>query len=133
VEYLWDMGDSTTESGPIVLHTYSIPNDIAEYVITLHTTSNAGCINSSSRIINVVPFVPNVFSPDGDGTNDRFMPGVELEIIDRNGLLLYKGTDGWDGTYHEQDVDPDTYFYYIRFGESTFKDVHRRGFVTLIR
>jgi len=54
-------------------------------------------------------FLPNAFTPDGDGLNDRFLPFVnfidptdyELRIYDRTGIMIFQTTDpleGWDGS-----------------------------------
>jgi gliding motility-associated-like protein len=133
VQYVWDMGDGLSETGTTVQHTYNITQGVFAYTVTLTATSNDGCADSSSEIIEVNPFVPNVFSPNDDGINDVFMPDIDLEVIDRNGLLLYKGTAGWDGRYKGQPVDPDTYFYQIRY-PNRYQQMHtRKGFITLVR
>jgi gliding motility-associated-like protein len=131
--YIWDMGDGSAENGSSVQHTYNITNSVLAYTITLTATSSVGCISNSSRTIEIVPFVPNVFTPNGDGINDFFMPGFELEIIDRNGLSLYKGRDGWDGRYNGQMASPDTYFYLITYSDRNQIPHTKKGFVTLMK
>jgi len=133
VQYLWDMGDGSTETGSTVLHTYAISNLTVEYIISITATSIYGCINSASKSIEVVPFIPNVFSPNGDGINDVFMPEIALKVFDRNGKLLYQGTIGWDGTYNGQLADPDTYYYLIRFSDRNQQLQTRKGYLTLVR
>jgi gliding motility-associated-like protein len=90
-------------------------------------------MNTSSETIDIVPFVPNVFTPNADGINDIFMPGLELEIIDRNGLSLYKGRDGWDGRYKGHMAIPDTYFYLITYSDRNQLSHTKKGFVTLVK
>ncbi|MDR1172409.1 MAG: gliding motility-associated C-terminal domain-containing protein [Bacteroidales bacterium] len=60
---------------------------------------------------------PTIFTPNGDGYNDVFMEGYPVEIYDRNGTLVYKGDNGWDGRYRGQIVRPAVYFYIITFPE----------------
>lgn len=121
IQFNWDMGDGTSETGSNIEHSYSISNSKLEYTITLTATNNYGCSSSTFKTIDVVPFIPNVFTPNGDGVNELFMSNVELEIFDRYGIRLYKGTTGWDGKYKGQLVDSDTYFYLIKYTNKTLK------------
>jgi gliding motility-associated-like protein len=133
VSYTWDMGDGLAETGAAIHHTYSITNDIRDYTISLTATSIYGCTQSASVTVDVVPFVPNVFSPNGDGINDLFMPDIDIQVFDRNGIILFKGTNGWDGTYKGRRMDPDTYFYFIRYKDRKQQEHTRKGFITLVR
>ncbi len=70
-------------------------------------------------------FVPNVFSPNGDGINDRlevnFPPEMqilnfEISVFDRWGTLLYQSADpqnAWDGQYRSQQLPTGVYVYSI--------------------
>jgi len=133
VTYLWDMGDGLTETGPTVQHTYTLSNSVLEYTITLTATSKYGCKKVASASVEVVLFIPNVFTPNADGINDVFMPQMELQILDRYGTILYKGVDGWDGTYKGKPADPDTYFYWINYIDKNQKVQIRKGYITLVR
>ena len=133
VQYLWNMGDGSTESGSAVLHTYTISSLTVEFKISLTASSIYGCVNHASKSIEVVPFIPNVFSPNGDGINDVFMPEIELIVFDRYGTTLYQGNVGWDGTYNGKLADPDTYFYLIRFTDRNKQEQTRKGYMTLVR
>jgi gliding motility-associated-like protein len=72
-----------------------------------------------------IAFIPNAFSPNGDGNNDEFKvlttAGVELiqlEIRDRWGKRVWSTNDyrrGWDGTFEGRDSDPNTYYYVLRY------------------
>jgi gliding motility-associated-like protein len=131
--YLWKMGDSSSENGAPVTHNYSISDTTLYYLIRLSAISSHGCTDSSSKYINVVPFIPNVFSPNDDGMNDIFMSGFDLEIVDRNGMQIFKGNNGWDGRQNGRLADPDTYFYLVYYRDSEQKLHTRKGYVTLIR
>lgn len=132
VGYTWDMGDGINESGSIIHHTYNISNTELFYNIELSALSRYGCINNSTRTIDVAPFIPNVFSPNMDGINDIFMPDLDIEIYDRNGILMYKGKDGWDGSYKGRMADPDTYFYSVFYFDKNQSKHCKKGFVTLV-
>lgn len=82
-----------------------------------------------------VVFLPkalNTFSPNGDGINDVFMPDYVIEIMDRNGLRIYSGASGWDGTYNGRQAKEDIYFYRLHYRTANGKR-QKTGYVTLIR
>lgn len=133
VTYFWDPGDNSTETGSSSSHTYNISNSILEYRIKLKAVTEFNCIDTLSKYVDVVPFVPNVFSPNDDGINDRFMQGFDLQIADRNGMILYKGSDGWDGRYNGKLADPDNYFYILYYTDSREKIHSRKGYLLLVR
>jgi gliding motility-associated-like protein len=67
-------------------------------------------------------FVPNAFSPNGDGNNDiMYVRGLYIEkvifrIFDRWGELVFESNDvsiGWDGTFRGVLLQPDVYDYYL--------------------
>jgi gliding motility-associated-like protein len=89
-------------------------------------------------------FIPNAFTPNGDGKNDLFQPtlgidavGVDMTIFNRWGAEIYhtgKPNSGWDGTYKgKQPADVGTYQYVIkvRFRQGDVKTY--TGDFTLIR
>lgn len=72
---------------------------------------------------DVYIFVPNAFSPNGDGENDwLYVRGQNLEeitfkVFDRWGELVFVSNDqavGWDGTFKGKKVDPDVYVYHLQ-------------------
>jgi len=65
--------------------------------------------------------------------NDLFMAGYDVQVFDRNGIVLYKGNAGWNGTYKGKKVDNDTYYYYLNFTDVNKNVQTRKGFVTLKR
>jgi gliding motility-associated-like protein len=93
---------------------YTFNNVIGdEYEVCLRVEDRYGCEDSHCRIVPIVIptiFVPNAFTPDGDGLNDVFRPVFvdvdpehhELMIFDRWGDLVFRTTDpneGWDGRH----------------------------------
>ena len=134
VQYTWDMGDgSSTGSGPTYLHTYTFSNSVLEYLVKLTAKSKYDCEISTSKTVDVVPFIPNVFSPNGDGINDIFVPALNLRVYDRYGLLLYTGTEGWNGAYNGRTVDPDTYFYIVTYTDKAQQVMTLKGAVTVVK
>jgi gliding motility-associated-like protein len=133
VTYSWELGDGTTETGSTIKHAYQLTIKDFQYKITLTATNKNGCVKTGSKNIEVNPLIPNVFSPNGDGIDDIFMKGVDLQIFDRLGIILYNGNTGWDGTYHGQQVKVDTYFYYIKLNDNDQNQRTFKGYLTLIR
>jgi gliding motility-associated-like protein len=90
--------------------------------------------------------IPNVFSPNGDGSNDYFFPRqylakglstFKLDIYNRWGQLIFETTNlegsGWDGKFNNIDQPQGVFVYII---DVTFKDgqkEHHQGNVTLMR
>ncbi len=133
VVYDWDLGDGTTANQTTINYAYNIAGNIPEYTVKLTAKDNIGCSSTSTKKIKVVPFIPNVFTPNGDGVNDLFMAGYEVQVFDRNGMILYNGNTGWNGTYKGKKVDNDTYYYYLNFTDVNKNVQTRKGFVTLKR
>jgi gliding motility-associated-like protein len=70
-------------------------------------------------------YIPNTFTPNGDGINDLFMPkgmgfrpeSFEMLIFDRWGTMIYKTIDiykGWDGTIKGTPIQNDVYIYKVK-------------------
>jgi gliding motility-associated-like protein len=117
---------------------------VSQYVLTI--TYNNDCIASDSMQIIVVNnakfFVPNSFSPNGDGNNDIFeiygedIKTVVLRVFNRWGEKVFESNNqfnGWDGTYKGIMQMPGVYTYdaQIIFLDDTKAEKH--GSITLIR
>ncbi len=93
-------------------------------------------------------YLPNAFSPNDDGVNDRFriLPAEDVVVLefklllfDRWGNLMYRSTDwqdGWDGDFRTRPLDPGVYVYYVTAkvllcGQET--DLEYAGDVALMR
>tara|TARA_Y100000816_G_C26038144_1_gene543645 strand:- start:27 stop:425 length:399 start_codon:yes stop_codon:yes gene_type:complete len=83
-------------------------------------------------------YIPTVFSPDGDGTNDLFYVKGQnighlcLEVYNRWGQEVFSAPtlgDRWDGTYRGQACPMGTYVYRLLWDKKTIKT----GTITLIR
>ena len=76
--------------------------------------------------------IPNTMMTAGRAANQVFMPGYKVQIFNRNGIMLYEGTDGWDGIYKNKPVAKDTYFYVLYYtSESHIKS--KEGYITVLR
>jgi len=122
----------------------STPEETITY--TVITSDSNGCVSSDNITLFVkyenVIFVPNIFSPNGDGANDiLFVRGkgvAELKffIYDRWGEKVFETTRldvGWDGTFRGKVMNKAVFVYYL---EATFIDgseVTQKGDITLIK
>ena len=118
---LWSPGADLT--CPTCLNTVISPMAIpGMYTITISNGPKCIAIDSLKAKQNGVynELIPNAFSPNADGINDGFGPVMypgdkllSIEIFNRWGEKLYKGTDHWDGTYQGSVVDQGVYMYII--------------------
>lgn len=131
--FQWDMGDGTITKGARFIHYYNIPHELITYNVIVSSTNRFGCASVKTAGITVDLYVPNVFTPNNDNVNDLFMPGYNLTIVDRLGILIYSGNEGWDGIYRGKKMDTDTYFYRIDYLDAESQARIKKGFVTLVR
>jgi gliding motility-associated-like protein len=139
-QWTWYWGDGTQSNGSIAEHQY---NQAGTYKIELYAEDKQGCRGrwESSPIVVQVPevFIPNVFSPNGDGIGDGFRveyTGDEyfnLKILDRWGVLLFETHNPqqyWEGKDRNGgEVGAGVYYYQFRIGEKNYPP----GNVTLLR
>lgn len=121
--------------------------DSGTYVVT---ASNYCGVASDSVVIghvkcNFCLFVPNAFSPNNDGRNDKFrilptcvLNKYHIQIFSRWGEKVYSSftlNDGWDGTYKGKPADVGVYYYLITATPDDLSkgEVFLKGDVTLIR
>jgi len=139
--YFWAFGDETTSADSAPYHLYNIPGD---YVVTL-IASNGGCRDSVSDTVFVTQniFIPNVFTPNGDGVNDVFhvtiggMQSYYIEIFNRWGEKLFEADSpqiDWDGRSNGGVAESaGTYYYEITATDYTGKVLKFKGPLELIR
>ncbi|PCI92557.1 MAG: hypothetical protein COB15_17475, partial [Flavobacteriales bacterium] len=111
------------------------------YEVGLLVTTINGCTDSTTNTVIIGDeadvFVPNSFTPDGDGLNDYFFPvlrgfdtdGYTFMIFDRWGELLFqssKVTGKWDGTFKGQPVPLGVYNWKIEARAKGLQKVENR-------
>jgi len=91
---------------------------------------------------NLKLFMPDAFTPNGDGENDVFIPkgkyvqDFKMTIFNRWGEIVFytdKFSEGWDGNYKGNQATSDAYAYMIEAVDYFGKTVNRKGTVTLLR
>ena len=122
----------------------TVNNPLTDIGYKLTITSKGGCKSSDSLFVKILVGikVPNLFSPNGDGINDRWLikyldsyPNCSLQVFTRSGQLVYETrqyTDGtaWDGTLKGKPLPFDTYYYILQPGSGR-KSI--TGYVTIVK
>lgn len=140
----WNFGDGSTSTSQSPSYTYSGAGPVTVCLVA----SNANnCATFFCETIDVTFTeyinIPNVFTPDGDNTNDYFyikssgFNEYQIEIYDRWGLKVWESThvgEEWDGhTTSGEELSEGTYFYILKAISVTKKDYSQRGFINLLR
>lgn len=153
VLYEWDFGDP--ESGEDNFsnlanpsHVYSAPGD---YTVSLMVENNQGCRDTLSKVdyINFsliepdeILFIPDAFTPNGDGNNDiffvrgEFIADINLAIFNQWGERVFESDsldDGWDGTYKGKPSSACTYTYLVKATSISGRKITKAGHVSIIR
>ncbi len=146
VAFTWDFGPAGIfqEAAPVV--TFS---DTGRFDLVLVAVDEAGCFYEETFPVAVSNCdcrlgLPNAFSPNEDGVNDRFaalfncpLASFELRIFNRWGGVVYESADpsaGWDGRFNGRPVNSDVYVWMLRYrfeAENDFRD--DAGEVVLLR
>ncbi|HEU4718320.1 MAG TPA: gliding motility-associated C-terminal domain-containing protein, partial [Bacteroidia bacterium] len=121
-------------------------SDKGTYCVTLVVHRAIGCVDTTQECIEINDVnysIPNVFTPNGDGSNDAFiitnsgMASLHCEIYDRWGALIYEWNDPagyWDGkTNNGKEAVDGVYYYVLYMADYTGKNYNETGFVHLIR
>ena len=129
----------------------AMPKQTTKYTVLVK--NEGGCTSTDDVTVSVICnngnlFIPNTFSPNGDGMNERFYPrgtGIalirSLRIFNRWGELVYERRNfqandagaGWDGTYKGQKLSPDVYVYSCEVVCTNNEVLPYSGDITLLR
>jgi len=148
ITYDWDFDGLGTST--LYNPSYTFPNDTnGTYDVSLLVSNQYGCLDSITLTVIIdgifTFYVPNAFTPDGDGRNDIFYPmgeGVDPErfeffIFNRWGETIFHSSSlstGWDGTYKGMKVQNDVYVWKVKAKDQWTKDeIEKYGHVTVIR
>ena len=150
VKYAWTPADTTLQCATCAVATVT-PYHTTDYTITVRDSQNCVAFDvveirvSKNRPI----YIPNSFSPNGDGVNDYFTvygnPAAviikEFKVFNRWGNLIWETNDmplgvdqkGWDGFFGGKLLSPDVYAFYVKVLFLDGEEVIYRGDITLIR
>jgi len=141
--YNWSFGDGNSSTTQNPNNTF---NNSGSYTVTL-IASNGPCSDTATSVITVEDGltleIPNVFTPNGDNTNDVFtikstgVKEITLQIFNRWGQKLYEFTGpkaSWDGLTPSGTKAPEgTYFYFVIATGFDNKEIKQNGTVNLFR
>jgi large repetitive protein len=151
--FAWVLDGVKLGSGLRVVH--SFPDTGCHYLKLVGYAGNS-CRDSSERSLCIYEgfsfYMPNAFTPNGDGLNDQLLPkgagwlydDYLFEIYARWGTLVFRSRDvskGWDGGYHESKNVPgtyladknDAYLWRVEVRDNTGELHEKRGVVVLVR
>jgi gliding motility-associated-like protein len=148
--YEWHFGDETTSTDTSPIHIYNLQEDIDNYTIKLIAFSQQGCSDTAyakiSLFEDLIYYIPNTFTPDGDKFNQTFQPvftkGIDpysfnMIVLNRWGEVLFESNNakiGWDGSYGGEIVQDGVYTWKLTF-KLKFNDVWKmeNGHVVILR
>ena len=141
--YAWSFGDGNGSFLVNPTHVYTQPG---AYEITLIATDQKGCLDSISKWIEIAPeryiYLPNSFTPDGDGLNEYFygrfigLLSARFYIFNRWGEEIFFSDQlnfVWNGEYEGVPVQDGTYSWYLIYEieKGIYEDLS--GHVNVIR
>jgi gliding motility-associated-like protein len=150
-QWSWFFDDpaSGSQDYSIIANPVHIFTDSGTYHVILIVETSHGCRDTATKPITIYPelliYVPNAFTPDGNGLNDQFRPVVSgiyldtytMEIFDRWGEEVFKTTDvenGWDGRDHSDKVcESGVFSWIIHYTDLRGKAHKMLGHVSIIR
>lgn len=145
---VWSFGNGSTQTTTSNINTTAVYQAAGSYTVMLIAAKGA-CVDTAYKVIKIdVPSkleVPNVFTPNGDGSNDVFflktqnLTEINCLIFDRWGNKVYEvtsttGNVAWDGKNFEgKECAPGVYFYLIKATGKDTKTYDQKGNVSLYR
>ncbi|MBS1687788.1 MAG: PKD domain-containing protein [Bacteroidetes bacterium] len=149
VSFLWD--STQTLSCLNCSNPVATPTVTTTYIVV--GSSDYGCKDTDDVIVNVKcdksqVFIPNAFTPNGDGQNDIFFPrGVSITniksfrvynrwgevVFEKTGININDEKSGWDGNYGGAQQPPAVYVYIIDAICESGEELILKGDVTIIR
>ena len=142
--WLWDFGNGemSVEKNPTIIY-----SDTGVYIVSLMVTNSDGCSDKFSKEINVRPeftlFIPNAFTPNGDGLDDDFMAygqgmiRYQMIVYNRWGEQVFQSDNkeiGWNGKDRFDNYLPNgIYLYHIAVTDFNSKPWVYNGEINLMK
>lgn len=140
--YLWS--PATGLSNPVLASPKTTLTADQEYKITIKAPSSCITVDTIlARIYDNRIYVPNVFTPNGDGINDKLFVNIAgvrqlhyFRVYNRYAKMVFQTTDatiGWDGKFNNTLQPMDTYIWVAAVLDNFGAITIRKGSVTLLR
>lgn len=143
----WFWGDgSQTPFLPNINPTHQYSGLLPFYSVKLAIRNEGGCADTMVKDVcyhdTVIVYMPNTFTPNGDGLNDEYRPVIygsteyKLMIINRWGEIIYQSTDkntNWDGTKGNKNCPEGVYAVVLEFKGQRQSKRFVRSSITLLR
>ncbi len=148
--YQWIYNGSTISNSTSA--SYTVPAVLGTYCFTLVATSNEGCIDTNIHCADVIElkdiFIPNCFSPNGDGKNDNFLlvynkidpkdvKDFYFVVYNRWGEEVYKSTNpslNWNGKNADgSDIELGVYYYYCKYTMPDGKKIAEKNDLLILK
>ncbi|MEM9023380.1 MAG: gliding motility-associated C-terminal domain-containing protein [Bacteroidota bacterium] len=120
------------------------PESSVRYRVVAVQHDNPEITSTSNEVVAMMPaqlYVPNAFTPNGDGLNDTFgavgeaLEGFQMNIYNRQGEMVFASNDirnKWDGSVNGQPAPMGVYVYKILAWDEQAERLTRHGTVTLV-
>ncbi len=144
LNYSWSSPSGININNPLAQKTLVILNNDAQFY--LKVTDAIGCEGRDTIFVKVYNgpafYVPNSFTPNGDGLNDIFraipvgMANSYFRVFNRTGQVVFETSQylkGWDGTFNGKPQPNGTYVWIVTGTDRDYKKVEMKGTVNLIR
>jgi gliding motility-associated-like protein len=141
----WDFGTGEISLNQNPVYNYT---DTGTFLVWMQVTTDMGCEDETTREVTIEPdfmfYVPNSFTPNGDGQNDYFRgygEGIkwetyELSVYNRWGEEIFVTNDvenPWRGWFKSFEAEAGVYVWKIRLYDQKGESHIYRGHVTLVR
>jgi gliding motility-associated-like protein len=142
VNFYWSPATFISDIHSVTPIVYPINNTV--YTLTANSMVGCGSATSSVKIkVYKNVFIPNAFTPNDDGKNDKFRiiaadnyKQFKLLIFNKGGRIIYSTTnimDGWDGRFKNELQPTGSYVYYIEMRTASNKNISKKGTIMLLR
>ncbi len=140
--YQWNFGDEIIETTINPLHIYSVLNNYDIQLVAMDSICS-----DTARVKIHSEFIPNIFTPNGDGKNDFFFISIpdsiddsELEIFNRWGEIVFEKKSKeknekifWNGRSIGKELPESVYYFTFSYSALSGEKKILKGFFTLAR
>ena len=142
-QYLWS--PASVLNNPTIANPIAVLTDDTQFILTI--SDSYGCLDKDTVLIKVLQgptfYIPNAFTPNGDGMNDNFKPtyvGIQrldyFRVFDRYGVLVFETNNmgkAWDGMYKSMKQNAGNFVHIVKGMDKYGNEKVVKGNVLLIR